>query len=166
MAKSVGGIIRRKPKEFSGIVSEGDRTDYNRDYYSKNKDTISEARRKKYNENPVIRERLRAKSMEYYNKYKKKDSIVGYSVKEADGQKLYTIKYLAKSCGYTAEYIRTLEKRGILPQPMYVDKRGWRFYTKLQLELVLTAIGYWRSNQWEWEQVSGYLFSHWEDSNE
>ena len=135
---------------------------YNSTYYEKNKDKIAERRKKKYWSDPSYRNTVRSSSRERYQETaKSKDARIGYTVKRADGQELYTITYAAQVANRKEETLRSWEKAGDVPKTTYTDSRGWRLYTAHQIEILSIAFKKYDEGEWTREIVRSYLHNNW-----
>ena len=128
--------------------------DYNRQYYKANKEKILEARRKKYTDDPVYREKAlqrsadRKRRLKQQNKKNKKNTKVKKTAPiifaiEHDGLdhevSMLTAGQLAEALGRKTQTIRVWEKKGIIPQAMYRSDANDRLYTELQVKLLKKA---------------------------
>lgn len=137
--------------------------EYNREYYNKRKELISQRRKQKYWSDSDYRASVRNLSRNRYRTTAKStDPKIGYTVKRSDGIDLYTIKYAAQVTGKKEETIRSWEKTGIIPASTYTDSRGWRLYTAAQIELLANAFRRHNSGEWTKEIVRDYLKNNWD----
>lgn len=141
--------------------------EYNRTYYEKNRERIRKKRYERYHNNPNYRKKVKRRQKEYYNKYlKSPDPSKGYTIKKHGGKELFTIQYLAEILGYSESSIRKFEADGILPESVYTDRRGWRYYSSAQIDLCVKAFGERRAGRWSDEEVKNYLASFWKTEPE
>lgn len=146
-------------------MSDEDRKDstrYSKEYYEKNKGVIAERRKLKYWSQPAVREKAKKASRERYRALNEPGKEKMYSVKATtDGNMLLTISHIAEAVGFSVEYLRDLERDGILPKALHHDSRGWRLYTVQQVAAVEYALKMMRTTGWTRERVSEYLSEKW-----
>jgi len=140
-----------------------EKSTYNREYYLRKKHYISQYRKKRYHSSPTIREKAKARSRSYYHKYRRSpNKRIGYTVKNVDGLQLYTIDYVAQVVGKSQDFIRHMEKRGVIPKSLYTDSRGWRLYTARQIEAIQIAFNKKEAGEIDLDGVAEYLKINWE----
>ena len=140
---------------------------YQRNYYEKHRDEINERRRKKYWDFADHREQVKADALaRYHAKRVGIDKNANYTIKNVDGVPLFSIQYVARITGKSQETLRDWEKKGIMPQSVYTDSRGWRFYTSSQVESIGTAVKNYSEKMWGIEQVRIFLHTHWDEKRD
>ena len=104
-------------------------------YYENNKEEILKKRREKYKKDSSFRKRQRIRTANIYAKKKKrhkpvdKQNIKGY----------LSIGKVARLTGRSISQLRHYHKKGWIPEPTAFDSRGWRLYTKNQVNLLIHA---------------------------
>lgn len=117
---------------------------YNQQYYKKNKDRLSEKRRKKYENDPEYREKIvgnsrkRASMIEKPSRAAVKRQPKTYL--EADGSRKYSITFVAWAVKRSIQTIRKWEKDGILPKTPFRSPSGMRLYTQPMIDIVSEVI--------------------------
>ena len=143
---------------------EAEEKEYHKDYYDKNKDTISELRKIKYHTDREHRERIKSKARQSYRKRLKPldpDNKIGYTVKVVDGLSLYSMKYALAIMKRSRDFLLTWESSGRIPKSTYTDSRGWRLYSEYQITLLAMAIEKYDEKEWNKEQVRAFLHANW-----
>lgn len=138
---------------------------YNRKYYEEHKEELKERRKKKYREDARYRKRQLAGSAKQYKKKAKmkkklvKKGLIPKRKKRVLGPrkpklfrilvgkqevvvKMYGIGQMAVMLDRDPGTLRSWEKRGILPEPLYRDENGARLYTELQMDKIRAAYKY------------------------
>lgn len=115
------------------MVTEARKQSFNA-WYEKNKEAYNESRRKKYKEDPAIREKYLTRQKSYRSKNPYASKV---SVREVDGAdvEVFRIGMVAKYVGRSVDVIRQWEKLGIIPTPSVVGE-AHRQYTKNQIALL------------------------------
>lgn len=138
--------------------------DYHKEYYEKNKETISELRKIKYHTDSKHREKVKKRARDYHRKKlkpKDPDGKIGYTVKVVDGVTLYTAQYALAIMSKSRDFLVNWEKTGHIPNSTFTDARGWRLYTEFQITLLDMAIGKYDEGEWNKEQVRSFLNANW-----
>ena len=79
-----------------------------------------------------------------------------------DKDSVYSIKFAAAFMGMSPANVRVLQKRGIVPEPIYRGRNGRRIYTPLQLRLLEIASSvFGRKDRLE---MASFLNEHWADA--
>ncbi len=139
-----------------------DSKEYNKNYYRENKVRIAEKRKDKYKTDPEYRMRIQLNCQRSYRKrLKSKSKRIGYTIKKKGGMELFSLAFITKLTGKSNEVIWRLEKKGVIPVPLYTDAREWRLYTEDQVKRVATALDNLDTGIWTQDQVSFYLHKHW-----
>jgi len=111
-----------------------------KDYYRKNRRSLLAKKRRKYRTNRSYRESVRKQARRrYYTKVKSRQSSDRTVVSSKDGRQFISIGKVSKIIGRTPCTIRQYHRSGVLPKPLYFDRRGWRLYTKGQVLLLKKA---------------------------
>jgi hypothetical protein len=126
---------------------------WQKEYYQKNKERISERKKKRYQGDPEFRERVKVASKEFNaTRLKVKREKIAQGLLPARkpridtakeyrimvGQytvttKMHTSRVLGRCLGRQAQTIRLWERNGILPCAMYRTSNGLRLYTDFQV---------------------------------
>lgn len=109
-----------------------------KEYYQKNKERLSIRRKRKYKNDLSYREGIRRKSRNYSRMRRERSSGKKGVVSSSKGT-FITIGRLSKIIGKGISTIRAYHRKGILPNPIYFDTRGWRLYTLNQAILLRKA---------------------------
>jgi len=107
-----------------------------KEYYRRNKMRISEARKRRYREDPNYRRKIQRKSRAY-----KRSKSLGRPkgiIKSTKGT-FFTIGRLSSIIKRKVKTIRAYHRNGVLPNPTHFDTRGWRLYTRHQVRLLVCA---------------------------
>lgn len=138
-------------------------TNYQKQYYKDNKDLISELRKIRYHTDPKYREKIKRRSRARYRRsLKSPDKKLGYTIKVIDSATLFSIKYVLGVIRKSRDFLDDWERSGHIPKSTYVDSRGWRLYSKQQIDLLDIAIGMYDKKEWNKEQVRIFLTDKWE----
>lgn len=152
-------MIRKREAENKG---DKEKTTYNKEYYERRKEHISQYRKKRYYSSATVREKARARARAYYYKHHRSpNKRVGYTVKNVDGLQLFTIDYAAQVIGKSQDLIRNWEKRGLIPASLYTDSRGWRLYTARQIKALEEAFKKKETGEFSEEDIKEYLELNW-----
>lgn len=136
---------------------------YQEEYYEKNKEIISDLRKIRYHTDANYREKIKRRSRARYRKsLKSPDKKLGYTIKVVDGVTLFTIKYVLGVISKSRDFLEVWESTGHIPESTYIDTRGWRLYSRHQIDLLDLAIGNYDKKEWNKEQVREYLIANWE----
>jgi len=122
-----------------------DRSDYQYEYYQKNKGKLAEERQGRYQEDPEYRQRAIEASRKHRAKKKKERDILRAEGKipkrkpteskpvyaEVDGKKIivHRIAVLAKRIGRSVDVLNKWINCGSVPQTPFRTRRGDRLYT-------------------------------------
>jgi len=111
-------------------------SDYQKEYYRRNREEILKQRKKRYQEDKDYREGLKTKALQKHhaNKPPKKNRLVV----NADGKTFYTTGYLSKMTGINMMTIHYYIRHGIIPNAKIV-RCGWKIYTEEQIEIIRDA---------------------------
>jgi hypothetical protein len=136
---------------------------YQRDYYEENKSVISDLRKIRYHTDPAYREKVKRRSRARYRKnMKSPDKKLGYTIKVMDNMTLFSIKYVLGIIGKSRDFLEVWETRGHIPRSTYTDSRGWRLYSRHQIDLLDISIDKYDKKEWNREQVREYLNTKWD----
>lgn len=130
-----------------------DRRSYQRDYYEKNRDELSEKRKKRYHNDPDVREHAKAAARRYREKKKAErqkmidDGKIDPGTKSLSKRKgtvvidnvtreAYTIAMLAERIGRPVHTINNWINIGTIPKTPFRSKRGDRLYTDAMMLIV------------------------------
>lgn len=109
-------------------------------YWRENKEKINKERRDKYHANPEHRTELREKAKRNYEKTRRRMvPIDRRTVVSEDGKRYWSIGRIARLIGRNITTIRRYHKDGIIPEPKYFDKRGWRLFDTNQANIMRQA---------------------------
>lgn len=137
-----------------------------KDWYKENKKKLSKKRKRRYRDDRQYREECKKRARGYYNSNKKmmqpKDR---FRIRSADNKIYFTIGRVASMINRTIGRIREYHKSGMIPQPLYFDRRGWRLYTMKQVTLMQDAFEGVDRGGWSWEALKKYLEDNWEDGD-
>lgn len=153
--------LSEKFRRKTGYVSA--RHDYYSSYYQKNKARIRAKRRKYFHSSAAVREYYRKANRDWYKEHRQKtpNRTIMLTPK---GERLYTIRHAANAIGYSVEYFRDLMKKGIIPQALFRENRGWRLYSEGQLALLKRAMVYF--DGLHPERAQALLFAFWRNPEE
>jgi hypothetical protein len=136
--------------------------EYQKEYYDKNKDIISELRKIRYHTDRDYREKIKRRSRARYRKsLKSPDKKVGYTIKVLDKMTLFSVKYVLGIISKSRDFLDSWERTGHIPKSTFLDSRGWRLYNQHQIDLLDEAIGKYDEKEWNKEQVREYLQANW-----
>lgn len=136
--------------------------EYHKEYYKKNKKEISVSRKLRYQTDPVYREKVKKKARDRYRKkLKSPDKKIGYTTKSYNGKLLFSVKYVLGVINKSRDFLDVWEKRGDIPEAIFLDSRRWRLYTQHQIDLLDVAIGNYDEGVWTRIQVRDFLNSKW-----
>ena len=139
---------------------------YQEKYYENNKEIISDLRKIRYHTDAAYREKIKRRSRARYRKsLKSPDKKLGYTIKVVDGVTLFTIKYVLGVIGKSRDFLSDWEKSGHIPKSTYMDTRGWRLYSRYQIDLLDLAIEKYDNKEWNKEQVRAFLYNEWEEGD-
>ena len=139
---------------------------YQGNYYEKNKEIISDLRKIRYQTDSAYREKIKRRSRARYRKsLKSPDKKLGYTIKVVEGVTLFTVKYVLGVISKSRDFLDVWEQTGHIPKSTYVDSRGWRLYSRYQIDLLDVAIGQYDKKEWNKEQVREYLSDKWEEED-
>lgn len=123
-------------------------------WYEKNKDSLSEQRRRRYQADPEFREAVLARAAQWRRDNPEKVSRVGQAgLKDINGRKLECFR-MSEACrriGCSDQSIRDWEASGLIPEPTV--QSAHRYYTAAQIELLrdffefMTAVRYDKLNR-------------------
>ena len=137
---------------------------YQKEYYEENRELISDLRKIRYQTDPNYREKIKRKSRARYRKsLKSPDKKLGYTIKVVDSTTLFSVKYVLGVINKSRDFLEVWEARGRIPKSTYIDSRGWRLYSRQQIDLLDMAIGMYDKKEWNKEQVREFLTSRWEE---
>ena len=122
-------------------------------YYAENKKEISEKKKRRYQEDPEYREKIKARARarkkmlaEERKKQKQhevdRENPIWFRIEFGDSEipvRMYTIGQLAKRLGRKTQTIRVWERKGIMPEATYRSSAKDRLYTELQVRLIVEA---------------------------
>lgn len=151
-------------------------SDYNKGYYERNKEKLSEARKKKYHEDKEHREKIKENSREYRERNRKLEGFVGDlrgrkkgplppMEHEINGKKVkvYTTGYMARYLGMATSTLRSWIKKGLIPETgIWISNR--RYWTRQMMDAVKTAIEQCSTEkvgQYKNSQFSELVMSNW-----
>ncbi len=135
-----------------------DRREYQREYYDKNRESLSERRKRKYREDPERREAILA-SVRAYREKKRQDVARMREAGELPPVKrggprpplrvmvngvntiAYTIGRVAVEIRRSKDLINYWTRIGLLPQTPFRSPRGDRLYTEGMVLVMMAAIG-------------------------
>ena len=104
-------------------------------WYQKNKDAFNAKRKKQYQEDPAVREKVLARQRVYRVAVKDDPSRVAHVRKAGNVEKtVYRIGHVAEQIGRDEQVIRIWERRGWIPKPTVSSSH--RYYTVHQIELL------------------------------
>ena len=115
-----------------------DQSDYNSDYYGKNKDAISVRRKAIYATRVDVREKAKAAAAEY-RKLNPKPARSGTPIyKEVEGvlTQVYRIGRACLMAGISMQTLRKWESIGRVPPPLTIEGATHRYYTEHQIILL------------------------------
>ena len=115
---------------------------YNRRYYIDNRGKLLLQRRDRYANDPIYRRRMKRLARDNYAKRTEgqvKQVVRPGVMRTPDGSILYTVGVAAKASNRKVQTIRKYHRSGVIPNPLFYDKRGWRLYTKEQILLLRTV---------------------------
>ena len=101
--------------------------------------------------------------MRYRKRLKSPDKKLGYTIKVIDEVTLFSVKYVLGVISKSRDFLDVWEETGHIPKSTYVDTRGWRLYSKYQIDLLDMAIGMYDKKEWNKEQVREFLTTKWEE---
>lgn len=103
-------------------------------YYKENRERINRQRRRRYKKDQRYRKTVLQRNSNHYQKVKKsRPPEDRYRiVKSSDGD-YYTISIFAKAIKRKAPTVREYHRQEFIPQPIYMDSRGWRLYSQRQV---------------------------------
>lgn len=107
-----------------------------KDWYRRNRHSLNERRREKYNTNPAYRARIRRQAQESYAAKRNPVPVDRRTIVDKTGRKYWSIGRIARLINRKVLTVRQYHKTGVLPQPTYFDSRGWRLYTPSQAALL------------------------------
>lgn len=144
-----------------------DLREYNQRYYHENKLRILQKRKDKYKEDPEYRMKIQRNCQRHYRKrLKSRSKKIGYTIKKKGGMELFSLAFITRLTGKSNEDIWRLEKKGVIPIPLYTDAREWRLYTEDQVKRVATALERFDKGDWTIDEVRIYLHRHWKEETE
>lgn len=142
--------------------TQADWMEYNERYYNENKVRILQKRKDKYKTDPVYKIRIQKNAKRSYQKHlKSKSKRIGYTIKKKGGIELFSLAFITKLTGKDNEFIWRLERKKVIPVPLYTDAREWRLYTEDQVKRVAMALDHFDTGKWTLDQVRSYLHEHW-----
>lgn len=109
-------------------------SEYNREYYERNKKRIAERKKERYRRDSAYRKAIRKRTKESHAALRKRRIETGYDRRVlADGTvKYFSIGKIGEIINRSSHTIRAYHKSGIIPDSGHYDSRGWRLYTKEQ----------------------------------
>ena len=133
------------------MTEEG--SSYHAKYYAENKSKLLAAKKKRYEEDPEYREKIKARAREAKRrqveerrkereKNKGKEIPTYFKVMLGDNEisvRMYTAGQLAKRLGRKTQTMRVWERKGIIPEALYRNASKDRLYTELQVRLIVKA---------------------------
>lgn len=149
-------ILKRTPSPLD--KPERDRSGYQRAYYEKNRDALSEERKRRYREDPAYREAMLAQVRAYRaNKRKERERLrkAGLIAPAHPGGPreplrvtvngistiAYTVGRVAIEIRRSKDVINYWTRIGLLPQTPFRSTRGDRLYTEGMVLVMQLAIG-------------------------
>ena len=103
-------------------------------WYKENKAELSKKRKRRYRQDKDYRTDCRAKALKYYKTHKRKTSPVDrFRIQNVAGDNYVTIGRVAKAIDRSVHTVRLYHAAGLIPMPLFFDRRGWRLYTMSQL---------------------------------
>ncbi len=144
-----------------------DLREYNKKYYRENKLRVLEKSKERYKNDPEYRMRMQLSSKRHYHKrLRSRSKRIGYTIKKKGGMELFSLAFITKLTGKSNEVIWRLEKKGVIPTPLYTDAREWRLYTEDQVKRVATALDWLDKGLWSLDEVRNYLHKYWKENIE
>lgn len=151
------GSILKDTKTMAG-KPERDRSGYQRAYYEKNRDKLSEERKRRYREDPAYRETMLAQVRAYRTKKRKERERLRKEGKipppHPGGPRAplrvtvngistiaYTVGRVAIEIRRSKDVINHWTRIGLLPQTPFRSPRGDRLYTEGMVLVMQDAIG-------------------------
>lgn len=126
-------------------------------WYDRNAASYNAERKRRYHEDPEIREEARLAAANY----RKRVAEGGVELPALRGG-LYTSARVAALLGISTQTLRNWEARGMIPKPTLPGKH--RLYTKRQVELLSALIA--AETRSEFEIARTNLFVEWEEAGE
>lgn len=121
------------------MTAQEEQQDFHREYYEKNKMSILEKKRDRYQNDPAYREAVKARTRQRYEAKVKREKPLDRMVIRAEEGNYFSIGKVADAIGRKVGTVRAYHKRGIIPDTGYSDKRGWRLYTREQLRIIASV---------------------------
>jgi len=152
----MSSILKSTPAPLAN--SERDRSDYQRAYYEKNRDKLSEERKRRYREDPEYRDTMLAQVRAYRAKKRKererqrKAGLIAPAHPGGPRAPLrvtvggvstiaYTVGRVAIEIRRSKDVINYWTRIGLLPQTPFRSPRGDRLYTEGMVLVMQVAIG-------------------------
>lgn len=139
-----------------------DQREYQRNYYRRNKQSISDKKKERYWAKRSVREGAIRRSREYYSRnVRTPDRGVSTTVKRVGDLLLFSIRHVCNVCDVSPRTIRSWIEKGHIPPTSYTDSRGWNLFTQAQVDALEYAFQQYSSGQWTHLAVRKYLDQHW-----
>ena len=123
--------------------------EYQRRYYVENRDKISARKRRRYAEDPKVREAARKKAMARYLQSKAKNggerkvrsrNHPRVVVVDGETQLFHCVREFAERVGRNVQTITKWEAAEVIPAPPMVDKAGRRWYSEHHMDTIAKAV--------------------------
>lgn len=133
-----------------------------KEWYKENKEALSKKRKKKYKKCREYKAECKARSLIYYRTHKRKTVPVDrFKVQTVAGDNYVTIGRVARTISRSVQTVRLYHTEGLIPLPLYFDKRGWRLYAKSQLGVLKLAFEAWDKKEITKKDVAEILSKNW-----
>jgi len=129
-------------------------------YWKRNGREINKKRRRRYHNDDAYRKVQQMRSRNYYRRKKKK---VVKANRKIVGPGFYSIGQLSENINRAIQTIRAYHRKGILPEPKFTDKRGWRLYSKEDMLLLKRAFKRLDQGSVSLSELSEYVKERWEE---
>lgn len=109
---------------------------YYQKWYEANREQLSERRKKRYKQDPTVREKAVKRQRKYRKEHDRPSTKGQAKFREVNGNKVqvYRIRETASYVGCSIEFIRKYEALGVIPEPVVGSAQ--RYYTMAQIKLM------------------------------
>lgn len=155
MERSKKRVSERGAEDQDGRVKEP----YHRRYYREHRADLRLRRRAWYQKN---RERISKQRKEKYQEIPRV-AIDQKQIKTIDGQRYFSIGAVSSFVGYDITTLRKWERSGVIPRAIFFSVRGWRLYSKSQVDMMVYLMRQLRSKNISKAGMTEILEARWKD---
>lgn len=152
------GRILKEPKRVGAREDDRDRSQYQRAYYEKNRDSLSERRKRRYQEDPEYRDAAMAQARTYRKKKRQERERLRKAgmlpppnvggprsplrvLVHGEPTIAFTVGRVALEIQRSKDTLNYWTRVGLLPQTPFRSPRGDRLYTEGMVLVMRIAIG-------------------------